>query len=621
MKRTLFAVPVVLALALAVSSSVPSGQATVPTRSADLAGHAAGRHTHRIIVQAAESGLAPLRSGALGLLRRQVNGAVALEVTDAQLEALERNPLYAHISGDLPVVADTAITNDVTGATTVWKGTPGSGLLGLLGGTPGYTGTGIGVAVLDSGIATHTALDSRVVARVNFVSDEPGVTGDPFGHGTHLAGIIGGNLSAAKYVTSDFYGGSAPSVKLIDVRVLGAMGSGRTSDVIAGIDWVIANRKAYNIRVINLSLGHPVTEPSTTDPLCQAVVRAVSAGITVAVSAGNYGLTSTGAPVLGGITSPGNSPAALTVGAIDTKDTLDPSDDEVAAYSSKGPARYEVVVKPDVVAPGTRIVALQAQNAYLGAAYPQWHIAGSGKNAYMRLSGTSMSTAVVSGGIALLLNAYPSMTPAQVKVALQMGARYMPEAGLVGGGAGSVNFAQSMKVAQGGLVNNLLSTLTSLLGLTSGASFVDHGTLIDRIYDRTGIRLLRLLDLGPLFDDGPEPGVLNLLGARNPIGNAAANYIVWGNVSDWSSSYYIVWGNTIQSPSGQYIVWGNNEYLGLELHRLGQQHAWRALRRRRETIGSSASRGRADSHRTGERRRHRRGRRERRAHPALDPPG
>jgi serine protease AprX len=511
-----------------------------------------------VIVQAGTNSLGNLRRGILGRVRREFNDAIALEVTDAELDALQRNPLYAHISGDLPVVADMAITNKVTAATSVWQGTPG--LLGLFG-TPSYTGTGVGVAILDSGIATHTALDTRVAVHVNLVSDEPGVTGDPFGHGTHLAGIIGGNRTAATYVTPGFAGGSAPSVKLIDVRVLGSRGSGRTSDVIAGIDWAIANRLVYNIRVINLSLGHAVTEPSLTDPLCQAVTRAVQARIVVSVSAGNYGLTSTGAPVLGGITSPGNAPAALTVGAIDTKGTLDTSDDTVAPYSSRGPARYEIVVKPDVVAPGTRIVSLEAQNSYLGSTYPQYHIAGSGKNAYMRLSGSSMSTAVVSGGVALLLNAIPSMNPAQVKMAIQMGARFLPSAGLVGAGAGAVNFAQSMNVAKNGLLNNLLSTVTSLLGLSSGASFHDHGTLIDRVYDRTGIRLLKILDLGPLFRGalGSEPGVLNLLGTSNPIGNAAPNYIVWGNVAGWSSSYYIVWGNTIEAPSGQYIVWGNSD--------------------------------------------------------------
>jgi subtilisin family serine protease len=168
-----------------------------------------------------------------------LRSAVAIEVDDAQLDALQKNPNYAHLSGDLTVTADMAITNKVTGATSVWQGTPG--LLGLLG-TPGYTGTGVGVAILDSGIATHTALDSRVVARVNLVTDEPNVAGDPFGHGTHIAGIVAGNRSAATYVTSAFSGGTAPSVKLIDVRVLGSRGAGRTSDVIAGIDWVIENR-------------------------------------------------------------------------------------------------------------------------------------------------------------------------------------------------------------------------------------------------------------------------------------------------------------------------------------------------------------------------------------------
>jgi serine protease AprX len=550
MKRSLFALPVVV-VCLMLAGEHPSGQRR-PTMSSDLNEHPKGPHTHRVIVQGAGPGLGLLRGGLAGVLKRDLGEAVAVEVNDAQFEALQRNPNFTNISGDLPVVADMAISNRVTGATTVWQGTPG--ILGLLG-TPGYTGTGVGVAILDSGIAAHSALDSRVVARVSFVQDEPGVTGDPFGHGTHIAGII------ATFVTSAFAGGSAPSVRLIDVRVLGSRGSGRTSDVIAGIDWVIANRLAHNIRVINLSLGHPVTEPSATDPLCRAVARAVAAGITVSVSAGNYGLTSTGAPVLGGITSPGNSPAALTVGALDTRGTIDPSDDIVAPFSSRGPARYEIVVKPDVVAPGTRIVSLEAQNSYIGATYSHYHIAGTAKNAYLRLSGSSMSTAIVSGGVALLLNAQPSLTPAQVKVAIQMGARFMPKEGLIGAGAGSVNFAQSLKIAQHGLLTNLLSTVTSLLGLSSGATFRDTGTLIDRIYDRTGINLLGLLDLGPLFRNAgsTEPGVLNLLGTSNPLGSTAPNYLVWGNVAGWTSSYYLVWGNTIQSPSGQYLVWGNSE--------------------------------------------------------------
>ena len=561
MIRNKTALPVVL-IGLLLSGSVPAGQQPLPTLSADLAQHPHAAHTHRVIVQGSDSGLGQLRRSVVGILRRDLGRSVVLDVDDAQLDALERNPVYSHISGDLAVTSDVAVTNQLTQATSVWKGTPG--LLGLLG-TPGFTGSGVGIAILDSGIAAHTALDARVVAHVNLVSDEPGATGDPFGHGTHIAGIAGGNRTAASLVTPEFTGGSAPSARLIDVRVLGALGSGRTSDVIAGIDWIIDHKAAYDIRIINMSLGHPVTEPSATDPLCQAVTRAVAAGITVVVSAGNYGLTSAGDPVLGGITSPGNAPAALTVGALDTKDTLDPSDDVVAPYSSKGPARYEIVVKPDVVAPGTRIVSLDAPGSFLSTTYPQWHIAGSGKNSYLRLSGTSMATAVVTGGVALLLNAQPSLTPAQVKLAIQMGARFMPAEGLVAAGTGSVNFAQSMKVAQTGVLASLLAPITtplaSLLGLSSGASFTDAGTLIDRIYDRSGIRLLNLLDLGPLFRgaDSAESGVLNLLGASNALGAAGANYIVWGNTANWSGSYYIVWGNTIQTPSGEYIVWGNNE--------------------------------------------------------------
>ncbi len=179
-----------------------------------------------------------------------------------------------------------------------------------------------------------------------------------------------------------------------------------------------------------------------------------------------------------------------------------------------------------------------------------------------RLSGTSMSAAVVSGGVALLLDSDPWMTPAQVKVVLQTGARFMPEAGLVAAGAGSVDFAASQRLARAGVVGSLLTTVTSTLGLSGGASYRDAGTLIDRIYDRTGIRLLNILDLGALLQgaDRGEWGVLNLLGLTNPLGSAAPNYVVWGDVADWSSGYYVVWGDSIQSPEGEYVVWGTGEY-------------------------------------------------------------
>jgi serine protease AprX len=542
---------------LAGATAHPQGQRR-PTLSGELA-KLRGDRVRLIVQPATEGNVSSLRGRLRGIVRRELEGAVALEVSRADLDAMSRDSAFAHISEDAPVVADMSVTNQVTGASEMWQGT--SSLLGLFA-SAGYNGNGIGVAVLDSGIAPHSALDSRVVARVNLVSWEAPSTGDPYGHGTHVAGAIGGNTSAARRVTSAFAGGSAPAVRLIDVRVLGSTGVGYTSDVIAGIDWAIANRSRYGIRVINLSLGHAVSEPSAIDPLCRAVARAVRAGVVVVASAGNYGVTSTGAPVLGGITSPGNSPYAITVGAIDTAGTATRSDDTVPPYSSKGPTRFELAVKPDVAAPGSKVVSLEAQGSYLSKKYPAWHIAGSGRNAYVRLSGTSMSTAVVSGGVALLLDANPYLSPAQVKMALQMGATYMPEAGLIAAGAGSVNFSQSAKVGSSGPISSLLSPVTNLLGASSGAAFHDAGTLIDRVYDRSGIRLLSLLDLGFLFGtaDYAESGVLNLLGWDNPLGQTPANHLVWGDVAYWSESYHLVWGDSIESPSGQHLVWGDSEH-------------------------------------------------------------
>jgi serine protease AprX len=537
--------------------AVPSGQGR-PSLSGDLLKPGRPGERVRVIVQAPDGSEASgLRGHLRGLVRRELKGAVALELSRADLDALSRDSAFAHISADLPVAPDMAITNKVTGASAVWQGTSS-----LLGSTPGYTGAGIGVAVIDSGIAPHNAISDRVIARVNLVSWEPPTTGDLYGHGTHVAGIIGGNTTAAKYTTPAFAGGSAPGVRLIDVRVLGSNGMGYTSDVIAGIDWATANRAQYGIRVINLSLGHAVAEPSITDPLCQAVARAVKAGIVVVASAGNYGQTSTGAPVLGGITSPGNSPYALTVGAIDTAGTVDRSDDTIAPYSSRGPTAFDMGVKPDVVAPGTRLVSLEAQNSYLSLHYPNWHIAGSGKNAYFRLSGTSMSTAVVSGGVALLLDAQDGLTPGQVKVALQMGAYFVPDGGLVGAGAGSVNFPQALKLARTGLVPTLLTTVSGLLGTSGGATFRDSGTLIDRLYGNSGLKLLGILDLGFLWQqaDNSEWGVLNVLGLLNPLAKIPAHRLIWGQVADWTQTNHLVWGDSVQNPSGQHLVWGDSEH-------------------------------------------------------------
>ena len=264
--------------------------------------------------------------------------SAVISANSAELDDLAADSAIDHLSGDPLVRVGMSISNQSTAADQVRAGVAG-GLLGI-GAIPGVSGQGIGVAIVDSGISPHAALVSKVVANVSLITGDPSV-GDAFGHGTHVAGIIAGNATAARSVTPLFTGGLAPGVQLVNVRVLGADGVGRTSDVIAGIQWAIANRARYNIRIINLSLGHPVMEPAATDPLCEVVEQAVQAGIVVIAAAGNDGVTADGRMILGGINSPGNSPWAITVGSLNTWGTVKRTDDTVTSYSSRGPARFD----------------------------------------------------------------------------------------------------------------------------------------------------------------------------------------------------------------------------------------------------------------------------------------
>src|SRR4029453_10880125 len=157
--------------------------------------------------------------------------------------------------------------------------------------------------------------------------------------------------------------------------------------------------------VINLSLGHPIYEPAATDPLVRAVERAVAAGIVVGVAAGNHGINlQTGQVGYAGITSPANAPSAIAVGAVDTKNTLTHSDDEVAPFSSRGPTWYDGYAKPDVVAPGRRIVSFMANDSQLSRRFPQW-TATADTRTYMALSGSSMAAAVATGVVADIIDA------------------------------------------------------------------------------------------------------------------------------------------------------------------------------------------------------------------------
>ncbi|OLC53488.1 MAG: hypothetical protein AUH92_05935 [Acidobacteria bacterium 13_1_40CM_4_69_4] len=304
-------------------------------------------------------------------------------------------------------------------------------LLGLLG-TP-YTGKGVGIALVDTGVQLHPDLKrpsgSKQIVEVEIVGHETGLA-DYYGHGTHVAGILNGSGYASSDILSyRTFRGIAPEAQIISIRALSPDGTGYTSDIITGIDWAVSNLKTYNIRILNLSLGHPVYESYTTDPLCRAVASAVGHGIVVVVAAGNDGAVGSG---FGAVTSPGNEPTAVTVGAMDDRNTVPLGDDVLAWYSSKGPSLIDFVVKPDLVAPGTWIVSARAVGSTIDTThhdlvlkigdYKYDPLNATQDGAYLTMSGTSMAAPMVSGTAALMLQKDPTLTPATVKARLMKSA-------------------------------------------------------------------------------------------------------------------------------------------------------------------------------------------------------
>ncbi len=426
---------------------------------------------------------------------RVLSGFVVVEATPSQLHALQGIPGIHAITRDALVRPMMSVSLKAMATDQARAGSGGLLNLGLIGATPAISGNGIGVAVIDSGIATHSALSGKVVASVNYATGETTTT-DGFGHGTHIAGIIAGVSNYGP--TPLFKTGVAPGAHLVNVRVLNREGVGYTSDVIAGIQWVKTNKTKYAIRVINLSLGHPIVEPCFYDPLCLAAEDAVKSGLVVVASAGNDGKDAEGHTVLGSISTPGNAPSVITVGALNTWNTTSLSDDTVTTYSSRGPTRYDMLLKPDVVAPGNKIVSLEAAGSYLATTYPALRVAGSGTNAFRQMSGTSMAAAMVSGGVALLLESSPSLTVRQVKVALQVTAAPKPSEGLIAAGTGSVNLYAARKFAAPQQLLGLLPT-TSISGQMvsgGGLTYLATGAKVDMSNaGYAGLRVFGLIDI------------------------------------------------------------------------------------------------------------------------------
>ncbi|MEO1203903.1 MAG: S8 family serine peptidase [Pseudomonadota bacterium] len=321
-----------------------------------------------------------------------------------------------------------------------------------------FSGSGIGVAVLDTGVSDHGDLDGSVmqysflngaypvpvVVDGQIVNYNDGVREDLFGHGTHVAGIIAGSGSAS----NQNFRGAATSVSILSLQVLDSHGNGSMSDVMAGLDWLLQYGPLFNVRIANLSLGKGISESNTTDPLVLAVEALWDQGIVVVAAAGNLGA--------GGaltIKSPGNSRKIITVGSLTDNGTEDVSDDYVSSFSSRGPTIGDFIVKPDLVAPGNRIAATIPQQAQLRTEMQDRLIDDACLivdptkitciDAYLELSGTSMATPMVAGAVALMLHKDPSLNPATIKARLMRSARKI-DADPIDAGAGVLDIEAAL---------------------------------------------------------------------------------------------------------------------------------------------------------------------------------
>jgi subtilisin family serine protease len=494
-----------------------------------------------------------------GRLRRAlhlINGH-AIELPNSAIKQLADHPAIESIHDDRPTGGELNRTAVTVGAHAVHRDF-------------GYTGLGVGVAVIDSGITSwhndltppairssliRTKDGKRVAEAIDFV-DGYSYSYDDNGHGTHVAGIIAGNGQDSLGA----YEGIAPAAHLLSLKVLDERGKGVISDVIAALNWVYDNRSGYNIRVVNLSVGAAVTESYRTDPLARAVKRVVDVGVVVVCAAGNLGKNALRATQYGGITAPANAPWVLTVGAYSHEGTIARSDDVIAGYSSRGPTAIDFAAKPDLVAPGTGTVSLADPNSLMYASRAEFLLAGSlaaTTKRYLSLSGTSMAAPVVSGTVALMMQANPSLTPNLVKAILQYTAQIYPGYNHLTQGAGFLNthgavqLARFFRTATAGSRLEIPDewskhVLWGTRRITGGAirpnaNAFQSGTTWGAIADRDGDNIV----WGTLFgDDGDN--------------------IVWGTF-DRLDEDNIVWG-TLRDADGDNIVWGT--------HRNGDNIVW-----------------------------------------------
>jgi len=393
---------------LAATGLALAGLPTIPVLAASNQAHLdrevlkamqAGRSINVIVVARGDLNVLEAdlrRSGLKRTVRVPIAHGVAVQLTPAFIDHLRADANVARLIYDAPVrLTDTPFNPTalataypaVVDALPVW-----SNPLAPL------TGQGIGIAVIDSGVASHPDLANRVIVSQNF---NPNVIGndDAYGHGTAVAGIIAGNGTAGlgQYI------GVAPQANLISLRVNDGTGGAPTSAIMNAILWAVVNRNTYNIRVINLSLQASVQESYRTSPIDAAVEYAWLKGLVVVVAAGNSGPNSA-------LYAPANDPYVITVGATDDQGTVASTDDTLAGFSSYG-VTQDGFTKPDFVAPGRRIITTLAPNSSFALNYPSFLIGSQ----YIQLSGTSVAAPVVSGVAALYIESNPTVRPGQLK--------------------------------------------------------------------------------------------------------------------------------------------------------------------------------------------------------------
>jgi serine protease AprX len=436
LKRALFFIAF---LAVAATPVLAAGGHALERLDGPLRARAqAGRGSSRVIIETTDGRAADTLiqslGGKAGRRLGLVRGQVAL-IPNRALESLASRSDVVSVRLDRRVMGTMERTGATVGATWVREN------LGL-------DGAGVGVAIVDSGVASwHDDLGSeRIVHFADFVDFQPAPY-DDYGHGTHVAGIIAGN----GYDSNGARKGIAPAANLVVLKVLEGSGYGYISNVIAALDYAVEHRAEFNIRVINLSVAAGVYESYNTDPLTLAAKRAVQAGVVVVTAAGNLGRDAQGDPQYGGVTAPGNAPWVLTVGASSHNGTIDRRDDSVAGFSSRGPTYIDYAAKPDIVAPGVGIESLTDASTVFYATHPAarlWGTVDTATEPYLSLSGTSMAAPVVTGTVALMIQANPLLTPNLVKAILQYTAEHKKTYDDLTQGAGFLNARGAVQLAR-----------------------------------------------------------------------------------------------------------------------------------------------------------------------------